>query len=55
MIPVFTSSVRGRSSDWIIVRMCVEGTKVESSVIWAYYTARNALIEIANKFYLVDA
>ena len=33
IIPILTTRVRGRSSDWVIVRMCVEGTEVESNLI----------------------
>ena len=30
--------------------MCVEGIEVESNAIWAYCTARNALIKIVSRF-----
>ena len=53
MIPILTTEVRGRSSDWVIIGMCLEGTKVESNVIQVYYTVRNILIKIANKFTII--
>ena len=45
----------GNSNDGLIIGMCVEGTKMESNIIWVYYTAKNALIKIVNRLYLIDA
>ena len=33
--------------------MGIKGTKVESNIIQVYYTARNILIEIINKFIII--